>query len=323
MLENIEPDQYAGRKVLVTGGSGFIGSHLVRRLVIYGAEVVVVDDFSTGPRSYIKEVEEDIRLIESDLAKMSRPLPGFSEVDRIFHLASVPSVARSLDDPMITHRANLTGTLRLLEIAKRIEPETVVMTGSTVTGAAVTAEDRRDGGDTCGSVYAASKGAMELYMEPYVHNFELPCLLLRLSHVFGPRQHQDDGYASTLSSLILQVIHGERPELAREEQEGHDYIFVEDVVKALLLAGLEDERAGTVCDVCTGQFRSDRELLETLDELSSSPIGDPKYVEREDPYTERAYPDPEGAREMLGFEPEASFEQALARTFDWFKDHTT
>ena len=320
MSERIEPDHYAGRKVLVTGGAGFIGSHLVRRLVIYGADVIVIDDFSTGPRDHIKDVEQDLRLIESDLANISRPLPKFSEVDVIFHLAAIPSVERSHNEPMITHRANLTGTLRLLDIARRIDPETIVLTGSTIAGAAVTGEDRRDEEASCRSIYAASKGAMELYMESYVQQFDLPCLLLRLSHVFGPRQHRENGYASVLSSLILQVLHGERPELAAEQREGHDYIFVEDVVEALLLAGRAEDHAGAVCDICTGALTSDRELLEALEALSSSSIVDPEYVHRENPYRERTNTDPGEALEVLGFEPRTAFDEALARTFDWFKE---
>jgi nucleoside-diphosphate-sugar epimerase len=120
--------------------------------------------------------------------------------------------------------------------------------------------------------------------------------------------------------LILQVLHGERPELAAEQREEHDYIFVEDVVEALLLAGRAEDHAGAVCDVCTGELTSDRELLEALEALSSSSIVDPEYVQRENPYREQTNTDPGEALEVLGFEPRTAFDEALARTFDWFNE---
>ncbi len=314
----IDPEAYRNRNVLVTGGAGFIGSHLVRRLVIYGADVIVIDDFSSGLRTNISEVEEDIQLIESDLAKMSRPLQGFPDVEHVFHFAAIPSVSRSESDPALIHRANVTSTLRLLEIARRIDPESVVFAGSTVRGAAVSGYDRSHADSPC-TVYAATKGAMELYAETYVERHDLPVLLFRLSHVFGPGQ-QERGYAGDLSSLIQQVLDDSAPELSRTKRQGHDYIFVEDVVDAFLLGGHSPEYAGSAFDICSGRRLSDRELLERIDDILEREVREPKFVSHELTYEERKKCDPKPAREKLGFEPQISFEEGLARTLDWFQN---
>jgi len=317
-MKMIDPEVYMNRNVLVTGGAGFVGSHLVRRLVIFGADVIVIDDFSSGPRTNLAEVEEDIRLVESDLAKMSRPLRGFADVEHIFHLAAIPSVSRSESDPATIHRANVTGTLRLLEIARRIQPESVVLAGTSLAGAAVSGADRRHTG-SARTVYGATKGAMELYAETYVERDDLLVFLLRLSHVYGPGQHVK-GYAGVLASLIKQVLNRSVPELFKTKQEGHDYVFVDDVVDAFLLAGRSQEHAGKAFDVCTGKRRSDRELLERLEELLELEVQEPEFVAGERSYAERRELDPERAREKLGFEPQISFDEGLVRTVDWFRD---
>lgn len=319
MSNLIEPAEYTEKTVLVTGGSGFIGSHLVERLVGYDANVVVIEDFSTGPRTYIKDLEEEVNLIESDVANVSRPLPGFSEIENVFHLAGITSVSRSEADPMTTHRANLTGTLRLLEIARRIEPEMVVVVGSLVEGGSTGIHRDRTFSGTPSSLYAASKGAMELYTAAYYERFSVPGIVLRPSRVFGPRQHQDGGYTKRMSSLIKRVLTNEPPELPSEEGDEKDYIFVDDVVDALLLAGTSTDKAGEGFDICSGTALTDRELLGMIEEVCRFEAKEPIFVERDDPYRERAELCPETAREQFGFDAKTSFQKGLEQTVDWFQ----
>ncbi len=232
-------------RVLVTGGAGFIGSHLVDALVARGDTVRVLDNFSTGRRENLVAVQDQIELVEGDLRDPDAVAQAVNGVDLVFHQGALPSVPRSVADPLTSHEVNSTGTLRLLLAARDAGVRRVVVaSSSSVYGDTPTLPKVEMMATSPRSPYAISKLASEQYAGSFAQLFDLETVALRYFNVFGPRQDPYSSYAGVIPRFCLAAWRGESCLIYGDGQQSRDFTFVADVVQANLLAAAAPEASG-------------------------------------------------------------------------------
>jgi nucleoside-diphosphate-sugar epimerase len=305
-------------RVLVTGGAGFIGSHLVEELLRVGASVRVLDNFSSGKRENLETFHGDLEILEDDLRNTEAVKAATRDVELVFHLAAFISVPQSMVDPEECFAINVAGTVKLLEAARRAGVRKVVLSSST---AVYGNPDKFPTDEETPlhplSPYALSKQVNELYGRLYTQTFKLPVTALRYFNVYGPRQRPDSAYAAAISIFSRKLVNGETITIYGDGKQSRDFIFVKDVVNANLLAAKSDA-AGEVFNVCTGCETTLLDLLETLSEVSTH---QPK-VRFEAPRPGDIYRskgNPNKAAEILGFRAGTSLANGLAQTVEWMK----
>ena len=241
-------------KSLVTGGAGFIGSHLVDALVAAGDQVVVLDDLSTGKRANLAPVADRISFIEGDVADKATVARAVAGCDRVFHQAAVASVPATIERPVATHHVNLGGTLMVLEAARAAGVKRVVFASSAAvygnTGAAACVETARPNPQ---SPYAVEKLAAEQYVRVWADLYGMPTAALRYFNVFGPRQDPGSPYSGVISIFADRLRRGQVPTIFGDGEQTRDFVFVADVVRANLAAGALDAPAGVVCNIGRGE----------------------------------------------------------------------
>jgi UDP-N-acetylglucosamine/UDP-N-acetyl-alpha-D-glucosaminouronate 4-epimerase len=309
---------------LVTGGAGFIGSHLVRRLLAEGADVRVLDDFSTGSRANLEDVARDIEILEGDvrdLAVVARAVAGCSVV---FHEAALGSVPRSVADPLLSHEVNATGTLNVLVAARDAGVARVVYaSSSSVYGDAVELPKRESATPKPLSPYALSKLTAEQACGIFTRLYGLETVALRYFNVFGPRQDPASQYAAVIPRFATVMLAGERPVIFGDGFQSRDFTYVDDVIEANMLAATASaecaigEGGGVYNVACGGQVT----LLELVAELNRSlatalePVLAPERA-GDIKHSRAAI---ERAGEFLGFEPRTCFRDGIDRTVQWFR----
>jgi UDP-glucose 4-epimerase len=313
---------YRGRRVLVTGGAGFIGSHLVESLVAAGATVRVIDDLSQGREANLAGVRDRVELIVAsilDREAMARAAAGASVV---FHQAALTSVPGSVEHPRLYLDVNVGGTLEVLEAARAAGVDRVVYAGSS---SAYGEQPHSPKVETMEpqplSPYAASKCAGEGLLRAYCACYGLRGVTLRYFNVFGPRQRPDSPYAAVIPLFIDALLDGRRPLVHGDGTQTRDFTHVASVVQANLRAGtVEPAPTGEVVNVACGRGVSLLELLDALGRaLDVAPVcdfGPPRVGD-----IKHSVADVTRARDRLGFDPESgvSFEQGLAHTVAWFR----
>jgi len=306
-------------RALVTGGAGFIGSHIVEELLRRGVSVRVLDNFSSGKRENLAALRGDLEILEQDLRDEAAVKAATRDVELIFHLAAFISVPQSMLDPQECFETNVAGTLRLLEAARQAGVRKVVLSSST----AVYGDPDKFPTDEETplrplSPYALSKQVNELYGRLYTQTFKLPVTALRYFNVYGPRQRPDSAYAAAISIFTRQLVRGQAITIYGDGKQSRDFIFVKDVVNANLLAA-ESEAAGEVFNICTGYETTLLDLLETLSEISPrQPEVRFEAARPGDIY--RSKGSPKKAAEMLGFRAGTSLAEGLAETVEWMKN---
>ncbi len=306
---------------LVTGGAGFIGSHLVETLTATGRAVRVLDDLSTGLAENLAHISPAPELVHgsaTDPAAVERAVAG---CDTVFHLAALASVAKSVEDPLASHAACATGTLTVLDAARRGGVRRVVYAGSASAygGASDPAGQGEDTPLVALSPYAAAKLAGELYAEAFAHTYGLETVRLRFFNVFGPRQRADSPYSGVIAIFAALLAAGRAPTVHGDGLQSRDFVYVADVAQALVLAADAPGVSGRVYNVGTGQSVNLLELVAELNAaLGTSAVPAHGPARAGDIRHSRAKID--RIRADLGYAPTVTFADGLRRTLDWYQE---
>ena len=304
---------------LVTGGAGFIGSALVRRLIDNGAVVRVADNFSTGSRDNLAGVLDRIELLEGDLIDADFARAAATGVDYIFHEAAIASVPHSLEDPIGHHHANLSATVNLLTAAQRTGVKRLVFASSSaVYGNSKTLPVTETTPDEPISPYAVTKLASEKYCQSFSRVFGFETVCLRYFNVFGPRQSPSSPYSGVISLFLDASLNGKRPTIFGDGEQSRDFVFVENVVDANLLACSSKTATAMVFNVGCGERHSLNTLVQTLSRAVGHEIT-PSYGPPRQGDALHSQADISLARSVLGYEPRVGLEEGLKHTLRWFQ----
>ena len=314
--------------ILVTGGAGFIGSHIVEELLLDGASVRVLDNFSSGRRENLRfewlnaadraSTQGRLEILEGDLRDAGGIKAAMRDIELVFHLAAFVSVSQSMADPQDCFTVNVTGTVALLEAARQAGVRKVVLSSSTaVYGNTDKFPTDEETPLQPLSPYALSKQVNELYARLYTRTFNLPVIALRYFNVYGPRQRPDSDYAAVIPIFVRHLVAGKTITIHGDGKQSRDFIFVKDVVCANLLAAKSD-LAGEAFNVCSGRETTLLDLLEELSEVSSrQPEVCFDAARPGDIY--RSAGNPQKAAAALGFRAEISLAEGLKQTVKWMQ----
>jgi nucleoside-diphosphate-sugar epimerase len=305
-------------KYLVTGGAGFIGSHLVESLVKQGQDVRVLDNFLTGKRENIAEFLDKIDLIEGDIRDFSTCEKALNGVDYVLHQAALPSVPRSIEDPVLTNAINVDGTLNLLVASKEAKVKKLVFASSS----SVYGDDpnlpKKEGIEGVPlSPYAVTKLVGENYLRVFSEIFSLGTVSLRYFNIFGPRQDPDSQYAAVIPNFITRVIEGDSPKIFGDGEQSRDFTYVANVVKANMLAVESEDISGEVFNIACGDRITVNTLFEKIRHFFQKDVA-PFYDKLRPGDILHSFADISKAREMLKYEPAMSFDDGLRETIQWY-----
>ncbi|KAA3644953.1 MAG: NAD-dependent epimerase/dehydratase family protein [Chloroflexi bacterium] len=304
---------------LVTGGAGFIGSHLATALVEQGQSVRVLDNFSTGNVDNLAHLQDQVEVIEDDLRDAGKVLESVSGVDYIFHHAAFISVPQSMLEPQNCFDINVVGTANILEAARQHNVQAVVLASS----AAVYGDNENmplteDSETRSLSPYAASKRMNEIQADLYTQAYDLPVVSLRYFNVYGPRQAPDSPYAAAIPIFAHRMLSGETPTVFGDGGQSRDFVYVQDVVRANLAASQSPHAAGRALNVCTGQEVKLLDLLDMLTELIPN-APEPEFGEPRPGDIYRSLGNASLAKQLLDFSPQTSLVDGLSQTVEWMR----
>jgi UDP-glucose 4-epimerase len=306
---------------LVTGGAGFIGSHIVARLLHLGERVRILDDFSSGKWSNLEGFRDDVEVIEGDLRDPGALARAVQGCDVVYQQAALRSVPRSIDDPRANNDVNVTGILNLLIAAKEAGVRRVVYaSSSSVYGDDPTLPKVEDQTPRPISPYAATKIMGEYYCRIYSQLYGLETVSLRYFNVFGPRQDPESRYAAVVPRFITAALAGEPLEVHGDGLQSRDFTYIDNVVSANLLAGDAPGASGEALNIACGTRFS---LLDTVAAIEKG-LGHPvkrEHIESRAGDVKHTLADIGKARRLLGYEPEVAFDDGMARTVAWFREH--
>jgi UDP-glucose 4-epimerase len=310
----------AGGKVLVTGGGGFIGSHLVERLLRDGHEVRVLDNFATGHRRNLAGVLDQIELVEGDIQSYERGHNAVRGCDLVFHQAALPSVPRSIQDPLTSTATNVTGTLNVLLAARDEGVRRVVYaSSSSVYGANPELPKREEMPALPIAPYAVSKLAAEGYCRAFTQVYGLETVSLRYFNVFGPRQDPLSQYAAVIPRFITAFLTDERPVVFGDGEQSRDFTYVDNAVEATILAAEAEGVAGQTFNAACGEGTTLNGLLGHLRRLTGKQI-EASHADPQPGDLRHSLADISRAREALGYEPQTDVRTGLEQTFAYYEE---
>jgi nucleoside-diphosphate-sugar epimerase len=305
---------------LVTGGAGFIGSNLVEELVRRGERVRVLDDFSTGKREHLSAFLERVELVEGDLRDLPTVRKAVAGVDYILHQAALPSVQRSVDDPLTTHAVNTTGTLNLLIAAREVGVKRVVYAASSSAyGDSPTLPKREDMLSRPKSPYAVSKLTGEQYCQAFTEVYGLETVCLRYFNVFGPRQDPTSQYSAVIPLFITAMLQGQPPTVHGDGLQSRDFSYIANVVHANLLAAAAPAASGRVFNIACGERYTLLDTIAALNDILGTQI-EPVYAEPRVGDVRHSLADISAAQEVLGYRVLVDFYEGLRRTVAWYRE---
>ena len=302
---------------LVTGGGGFIGSHLVDELMARGRPVRVFDDFSTGLRSNLDHLRGRIEIVEGTLTDPEAVARAVKGAKVVYHLGALASVARSVENPAGSHAACATGTLNVLDAARRNGVKRVVYAASSSAygGASGEGGQREDQPVAAKSPYAAAKLAGELYMQAFAHTYGLETVRLRFFNIFGPRQRSDSPYSGVIALFTAAMREGRAPNIQGDGTQSRDFTYVANAVQALTRAAEASGVSGNVYNVGTGRSINLLELVAALNRILGTKL-DPTFGPPRVGDVKFSQADISRTRRDLGYDPQVSFEEGLSRTVE-------
>jgi len=304
---------------LVTGGAGFIGSHIVESLVERGHKVRVLDNLSTGYLRNLENVQNQIDFVEGDILNADLVAKVIRGVDWVFHQAALASVPRSVERPLETHAACATGTLILLDAARKAQVRRFIYAGSSSAygDQPFSAKRESDLPDPI-SPYGAAKLAGEAYCRAFFATYGLPTVVIRYFNVFGPRQDPDSPYSAVIPLFITAILKGKRPIIYGDGGQSRDFTYVANVVHANLLAAEKEGIGGRVFNAAGGRSITLLQLLAALNEVLGTNV-EPEFAPPRPGDIRESMADITAARKWLGYKPQIDFLEGLRRSVDYYR----
>src|SRR5713101_1527715 len=308
-------------KYLITGIAGFIGSSIARAILAQGDEVRGIDNLSTGKRENLAEILAQIDFYEADLLDLDAVHNACRGVDYILHEAAIPSVPKSVLDPLGSNRANVDATVNVLVAARDAKVKRVVYAASSSAyGDTPTLPKREDMPPNPISPYAVAKLASEYYMISFYQCYGLETVCLRYFNIFGPRQDPTSPYSGVLAKFITQMLNGEQPTIFGDGAQSRDFTYIDNTVEANLLAAKApaSQAAGQAFNVATGARVDLNETFQLLKKIIGYK-GDVKYEPERAGDVKHSLADLSRAEKHLGYKPKVNFEEGLRRTVEWYR----
>jgi nucleoside-diphosphate-sugar epimerase len=303
---------------LVTGGAGFIGSHLTEELVRRGHRVRVVDSLVTGKRSNLDHIP-GVEFVEGDLADLDTAHRAVAGCECVLHQAAIPSVPRSVEDPITSHRANVDATLNTLVAARDGGVRRVVFAGSSSAYGDTPALPKHEGMPINPlSPYALQKVIGEQYLQMFTKLYGLETVSIRYFNVFGPRQDPSSAYSGVISVFATALIENRPPSIYGDGEQTRDFTYVANVVDGVLRACDAPDASGEVINVATGGRISLNKLFYVMRDIVGASV-EPVYVESRQGDVRDSQADIRKAKEILGYEPTVPFEEGLSQTIAWYR----
>lgn len=304
---------------LVTGGAGFIGSHIAETLVRRGDRVRVLDNLSTGRVENLAQFRSEIDFVAGDLNDVPLVRDAVDGVDVVFHQAALASVPMSVERPLESHLACATGTLQLLDAARRANVKRLVYAASSsLYGDQPSLAKRETDTPEPLSPYAAAKLSGEYYCQAFYHTYGFETVCLRYFNVFGPRQDPDSPYSAVIPLFISAMLSGERPKIFGDGKQSRDFTYVENVVHGNLLAAESAEAVGRSLNLADGGSTDLLTLMRLLNELLGVEI-EPEFLPPRAGDVKHSMADITQARAVLGYEPQVEFIDGLRRSLDYYR----
>ena len=306
---------------VVTGGAGFIGSHIAQELVRQKHTVRILDNFSTGKHANVDMIQSHAAIITADLSESSSLAEVFKGVDYVIHQAAIPSVPRSIKDPVTSHRTNVDGTLNVLVAARAAGVKRVVYaSSSSLYGDSPTLPKHEDMKPNPLSPYGAQKLFGEIYCQVFWKSYGLETVALRYFNVFGPRQDATSQYSGVMAKFIPAVLQDRQPTIYGDGQHSRDFTYVGNVVEANLLACTAPNIAGEVFNIACGGRITINSILQQINKIAGKDIA-PIYSGPRQGDIVHSQADVTRAGTKMGYQVKVGFEEGLRHTIDWYRDN--
>ena len=304
-------------KFLITGGAGFIGSHLAERLLKLSEDVLVFDDFSSGRYENLKDLP--VRIIEGDIRDPDQVRKALKGVDTVFHMAALGSVARSVVDPKGTEAVNINGTLNVLEACRQEDVRRLVFSSSSsVYGESEVLPKHENMLPSPLSIYAVSKITGEYYCQAYRKTHGLQTVCLRYFNVFGPRQDPASDYAAVIPKFITAAMQDQKPRIYGDGTQSRDFTYVDNVVQANLLAAERTWIPTQPINIACGERTTLLELLNKLEDIFDKDLS-PVFADPRPGDVRHSHASIKRAQQVLGYEPQVDFDEGMRRTVEWYR----
>jgi nucleoside-diphosphate-sugar epimerase len=306
---------------VVTGGGGFIGSHIVEELLRRNETVRVIDNFSTGKHENVEPFADRVEVIEADIAEATNLAQFLKGADYVIHQAAIPSVPKSMIDPVKSHHANVDGTLKLLVACREAGVKRVVYaSSSSLYGDSPTLPKHEGMAPNPLSPYGAQKLFGEIYCQVFTRAYGLETVSLRYFNVFGPRQDATSQYSGVLALFIPAVLQGKKPTIYGDGLQSRDFTYVKNVAEANLIACKVPGVGGQVFNVACGDRITVNSMLQQINKITGKDIT-PIYAEPRAGDIKHSQADITRAKEHLGYQPTVSFEEGLRNTIEWYRNN--
>ena len=306
---------------LVTGGAGFIGSNLTERLVKEGHKVKVIDNLSTGKKENLNNILNDIEFIEGDIRDYSLIKKSVNNLNIIFHEAALPSVPRSIADPIASNEVNINGTLNILYAAKEHNVGRVVFaSSSSVYGDTPELPKHEKMLTDPLSPYAVTKLAGERYCRVFTNVYGLETFALRYFNVFGPKQDPASQYSAVIPKFITSMLKGNKPVIYGDGEQSRDFTYIDNVVQANMLAATADVPTGLAMNSACHDRITLNQLVAELNIIFNSSI-EPEYADKRSGDIKHSFADIGLAEKTLNYKPSVSFKEGLRKTVEYFKNN--
>ena len=304
---------------LVTGGAGFIGSHIASALVARGDEVRVLDNLSTGSRANLEHLGSDVEFIEGDVQDLKTAELAVRGIDFVIHQAALASVPRSIEKPLDTNAACVTGTLTLLDAARRSNVRRFVYAGSSSAYGNQPFMSKREGDLPAPlSPYAAAKLAGEHYCQAFTATYGLETVSIRYFNVFGPRQDPNSEYSAVIPLFVTAMLAGKQPTIFGDGYQSRDFTYVDNVVAGNLAAAEAPEASGKVFNVACGKQFTLLDLVASINRVLGTKI-EPVFTEPRTGDVRESLADISAARKFLGYSPVIEFDEGLRRSIEYYR----